>query len=168
MTPPPDALVCEPRRRNKRKWKKLVLDANDECRCRDGCTHVLKDEPPAGPTAAGGESNRKDEPLASPTAARGDSNRTRRGPDTANVVICDNWLVDPKPHKAWSTRWTGSSEFETTDGTWKSVRHNVPRRSLMTPIGVASLTLPAGIGWTGRRQTHMCPVGPEKTAAVGA
>ena len=61
-------------------------------------------------------------------------------------------------HQAWPMRWTGETQFEATDGSWKSVQHSDQRRALMTPKRVRSLQLPSGVEWTGKRRTVIHPV----------
>ena len=61
-------------------------------------------------------------------------------------------------HQVWPTLWLGETQFEATDGSWKSVRHTAQRRALMTPKRVAGLKLPSGVEWTGKRRTVIHPI----------
>ena len=73
--------------------------------------------------------------------------------DQSSICLDDNWMNEASSHQVWPTLWLGSTQFEATDGSWKSVRHTAPRRALMTPKRVTSLKLPSGVEWTGRRRT---------------
>ena len=78
--------------------------------------------------------------------------------DVASICLEDNWMLQASSHQVWPTRWTGETQFEATDGSWKSVRHSDQRRALMTPKRVRSLKLPSGVEWTGKRRTVINPV----------
>ena len=71
------------------------------------------------------------------------------------LTIEDDWRRSKTPHLALPFRWCGRTEFEVSDGTWRSIEHRGWRRALMTPTGVVGLKLPAGLEWTGWRLTHL-------------
>ena len=79
--------------------------------------------------------------------------------DSVSICLDDNWTNQASSHQIWPTLWTGETQFEATDGSWKSVRHTAKRRALMTPKRVAGLKLPSGVEWTGKRRTVIHPVG---------
>ena len=75
------------------------------------------------------------------------------------IVIYDDWKLDAYAHRDLGRPWTGRSRFEVSDGSWREVVHDKPRRALMTPTGVSALSLDDGLTWTGDRETHVSYVG---------
>ena len=85
------------------------------------------------------------------------------------VVIYDDWKRSDNPHADLERPWTGRSRFEVSDGSWREVVHDTPRRALMTPAGVGSLSLDDGLTWAGDRETQVTFVGnaaPIRTALL--
>ena len=76
-------------------------------------------------------------------------------PPGRQTVIRDEWKNQNNAHRVIEASWVGKTCFEASDGTWREVTHDRPRRALMTPMGVAVLQLPSGVSWTGARETSV-------------
>ena len=71
--------------------------------------------------------------LAPTEGAAGELNTARVGKKSiveskARVLLEDNWVLDPRPRRAWSMRLAGGSWFETTNCTWEAyvVQQTIP------------------------------------------
>ena len=77
--------------------------------------------------------------------------------DSLPPSVEDDWRQSSSPSRALPYEWVGRTEFEVSDGSWRSVEHSEWRRTLVVPArltGSRSLVLPAGLEWTGWRLTH--------------
>ena len=73
-------------------------------------------------------------------------------------VIEDDWHTSAQPRRALPYEWVGRTEFEVSDGSWRSVEHSEWRRAMVVPtrlLECPSLALPVGLEWTGWRLTHV-------------
>ena len=67
------------------------------------------------------------------------------------IVIYDDWKLSEHAHRDLGRPWTGLTRFEVSDGSWREVVHDEPRRELVTPTSIGSLSLDDGLTWTGDR-----------------